>query len=54
MVDGYLGLKPYNDRKLPIYVGGYGPRMLRLVAALSDGWIPWMNSPEPSRKISQR
>ncbi|MEM0445317.1 MAG: LLM class flavin-dependent oxidoreductase [Nitrososphaerota archaeon] len=50
IVDGYLGLKPYNDRKLPIYVGGYGPRMLRLVAALSDGWIPWMNSPEAFEK----
>ncbi|GBC71981.1 Phthiodiolone/phenolphthiodiolone dimycocerosates ketoreductase [Candidatus Calditenuaceae archaeon HR02] len=43
---GYLGLKPYKGRKLPIYVGGYGPRMLRLVATLSDGWIPWMNAPE--------
>lgn len=47
LASAYLGLKPYQKRKIPLYVGGYGPRMLRLVAALSDGWIPWMNAPDP-------
>ena len=31
---------PPPPRPIPIWVGGYGPRMLRLVGEVADGWLP--------------
>ena len=39
VVDGiHPGVPPPSD--IEIWVGGYGPRMLRLIGRLADGWIP--------------
>ena len=39
-----------------IWVGGYGPRMLRLIGRVADGWIPsyGMTSPEALRSGNSR
>jgi alkanesulfonate monooxygenase SsuD/methylene tetrahydromethanopterin reductase-like flavin-dependent oxidoreductase (luciferase family) len=36
------GLKPgpVPAHRIGIWVGGYGPRMLRLIGRLADGWVP--------------
>jgi len=48
--EAYLAFKPLQKPNPPIYVGGYGPRMRRLVGECCDGWIPWMHSPKIYRK----
>ncbi|MCF4120784.1 LLM class flavin-dependent oxidoreductase [Antribacter sp. KLBMP9083] len=37
---------PAPAHPIPIWVGGYKPRMLRLIGAKADGWLPsiWNNS----------
>jgi len=45
--DAFLQIKP--ARKLPIYVGAYGPKMLELAGELGDGWIPFAHTPETYR-----
>ncbi|MEM2876108.1 MAG: LLM class flavin-dependent oxidoreductase [Candidatus Bathyarchaeia archaeon] len=47
--DGYLGLYP-KQRYPPILVGGYGPRVRRIVAELGDYWLPYMESVETYEK----
>jgi len=42
--NAYMGIKPV--KRVPILVGGYGPKMKKLIGELSDGWIPWIESPE--------
>lgn len=37
--------KPYQDR-LEVWLGGVGPRELRRVGRLSDGWLPSFRTPE--------
>jgi len=46
--DAFLSFKPI--RRPPIYIGGYGPRMRRLIGELGDGWIPWVESPKTYRR----
>jgi len=46
--NAYMGIKPVKE--VPILVGGYGPKMRRLIGELGDGWIPWIESPETYRK----
>jgi alkanesulfonate monooxygenase SsuD/methylene tetrahydromethanopterin reductase-like flavin-dependent oxidoreductase (luciferase family) len=42
-VDGYHpGPAPAHD--IEIWVGAYGPRMLRLIGRLADGWLPSVGS----------
>lgn len=48
--DAFLGLEPVRKPHPPIYIGGYGPRMKKLVVELGDGWIPWMESPRTYQK----
>ena len=33
-------VEPRPDHHIPIWTGAYGPRALRVTAALADGWIP--------------
>ena len=33
-------LEPKPDPPIPIWVGGYGPRMLDAIGRLADGWLP--------------
>lgn len=40
------GPTPAHD--IGIWIGGYGPRMLRLIGELADGWIPSMSYLPPS------
>ena len=42
----HLGLKPAQDPRPPIWVGGYGPSMRGLTGAVADGWFPWIYAPE--------
>lgn len=39
------GPRPAHD--IPIWVGGYKPRMLRLIARQADGWLPSLFGLEP-------
>jgi phthiodiolone/phenolphthiodiolone dimycocerosates ketoreductase len=49
-LDGaYLQVAPYRNRRLPIWVGAFGPRMLELAGRLADGWIPTQHPPETYR-----
>lgn len=34
---------PTPTRQVPIHVGAYGPRMLRLTGRVADGWLPSLN-----------
>ncbi len=45
------GLKagPAPAHDIPIWVGAYGPRMLRVTGALADAWVPSMGYADPSR-----
>jgi alkanesulfonate monooxygenase SsuD/methylene tetrahydromethanopterin reductase-like flavin-dependent oxidoreductase (luciferase family) len=31
---------PHPNQSIPIWIGGYGPRMLRLIGERADGWLP--------------
>ncbi|HID17167.1 TPA: LLM class flavin-dependent oxidoreductase [Candidatus Bathyarchaeota archaeon] len=42
----HLSLKPLQKPEPPIYLGGYGRKMKRLVAELGCGWLPWLETPE--------
>lgn len=41
----HAGPQPAHD--IPIWIGAYGPRMLRVTADLADAWIPSMGYVEP-------
>jgi alkanesulfonate monooxygenase SsuD/methylene tetrahydromethanopterin reductase-like flavin-dependent oxidoreductase (luciferase family) len=45
------GLHPGPPPAHPIgvWIGGYGPRMLRLIGRLADGWIPSLGYAPPAR-----
>lgn len=47
--NGYLGLYPIQKYP-PILIGGYGPKMKRIVAELGDYWLPYLESVETYRK----
>ena len=44
----FLQIKPI--RRVPIYLGAHGPRMLRLTGQLADGWLPTPLTPELYRR----
>jgi len=48
--EAFLSFKPLQKPHPSIYVGGFGPKIRRLVGQLADGWIPWIYSPETYRK----
>lgn len=33
-------IEPKPDHRIPIWIGAYGPKALRVTATLADGWIP--------------
>ena len=35
-------LRPRPERRIPIWLGAYGPRMLELTGRRADGWLPSM------------
>ncbi len=39
-------LLPYGEKPPPIWVAAHGPRMLRVVGELADGWLPMMMTPQ--------
>ncbi|AKU15036.1 LLM class flavin-dependent oxidoreductase [Luteipulveratus mongoliensis] len=41
----HAGPRPAHD--IPIWIGAYKPRMLRLTGRLADGWVPSMGYVEP-------
>jgi alkanesulfonate monooxygenase SsuD/methylene tetrahydromethanopterin reductase-like flavin-dependent oxidoreductase (luciferase family) len=47
-VDG-LHPGPQPAHEIGVWVGGYGPRMLRLIGRLADGWIPSLGYAPPAR-----
>ena len=47
--NGYLGLYPIQKYP-PILIGGYGPRVRKIVAELGDYWLPWIESVETYEK----
>src|SRR5690606_40594076 len=38
---------PSPAHRIPIHVGGYKPRMLRLIGRLADGWLPALGDMQP-------
>jgi probable F420-dependent oxidoreductase len=36
----HADLEPKPDRRIPIWLGTFGPRALRLTGRVADGWIP--------------
>ena len=42
----HAGPRPAHD--IPIWLGSYKPRMLRLTGRLADGWVPSMGYADPS------
>lgn len=36
-------LEPKPTRRIPIWLGGYGPKMLDLVGRKADGWLPTLH-----------
>ena len=49
-----LGLKPIQQPRPPIWVGGYGYHMRGFTGAFADGWIPWVMTPEHYEADLQR
>jgi probable F420-dependent oxidoreductase len=46
--------KPDPDRRIPIWLGTYGPRALALTGRLADGWIPTYQLAPPERVTAMR
>jgi len=45
----YIQETPYQKGGPPVFIGAFGPKMLRLVGEIADGWIPFAHSPETYR-----
>lgn len=44
--DAHMGLKPVQEPRPPLWVGGYGPSMRGFAGAVADGWFPWIHAPD--------
>ncbi|WP_247004272.1 LLM class flavin-dependent oxidoreductase [Halosolutus gelatinilyticus] len=44
--DAHMGLKPVQQPRPPLWVGGYGRSMRGFAGAVADGWFPWIHSPD--------
>ena len=54
-IDGaHMGMKPVQEPRPPMWVGGYGPSMRGFTGALADGWFPWVHAPGPYEDDLQR
>jgi alkanesulfonate monooxygenase SsuD/methylene tetrahydromethanopterin reductase-like flavin-dependent oxidoreductase (luciferase family) len=47
-------LEPKPDRRIPIWLGTYGPRALAVTGMLADGWIPTLELAPPERIPTMR
>jgi probable F420-dependent oxidoreductase len=47
-------VEPKPERRIPIWVGTYGPRALALTGRLADGWIPTLELAPPERIPAMR
>jgi probable F420-dependent oxidoreductase len=47
-------LEPKPDRRIPIWLGTYGPRALAVTGRLADGWIPTLELAPPERVPAMR
>ncbi len=47
-------LRPYGERPPPLWVAAHGPRMLRVVGELADGWFPMLMSPQEYGEKAER
>ena len=48
-----LRVRPYKERKIPIYMAALGPMMQRLAGRLADGWMPAVLPPDHYREYFQ-
>lgn len=47
-------IEPRPSHPVPIWLGAYGPRALRLAGELADGWIPSLERLEYGRAVAMR
>jgi probable F420-dependent oxidoreductase len=47
-------IAPRPERPIPIWMGSYGPRSLRLLGREADGWIPSLPYLPPNRYVERR
>lgn len=47
-------LEPKPSRRIPIWLGTFGPRALQLTGRLADGWIPSLELAPPERVPAMR
>lgn len=52
--DAHMGLKPVQEPRPPVWIGGYGPKMRTLTGRVADGWFPWVYSPDAYEADLQR
>jgi alkanesulfonate monooxygenase SsuD/methylene tetrahydromethanopterin reductase-like flavin-dependent oxidoreductase (luciferase family) len=52
--NAHMGLKPAQDPRPPLWIGGYGPSMRGLTGAVADGWFPWIYAPNEYETDLQR
>ncbi|WP_459194088.1 LLM class flavin-dependent oxidoreductase [Halosimplex sp. J119] len=50
----HMGLKPVQEPRPPMWVGGYGPSMRGFTGAHADGWFPWIHAPDQYEQDLQR
>jgi probable F420-dependent oxidoreductase len=49
------GIKPLPaQRPIPVWIGGYAEATLQRVAALGDGWFPWIPPDDRARAMLER
>jgi alkanesulfonate monooxygenase SsuD/methylene tetrahydromethanopterin reductase-like flavin-dependent oxidoreductase (luciferase family) len=48
--NAFLQMKPVQRPHPPIYIGAFGPRMLKMTGELGDAWIPFSHTPETYAK----
>ncbi|WP_067829062.1 LLM class flavin-dependent oxidoreductase [Actinomadura kijaniata] len=47
-------LEPKPERRIPLWLGTYGPRALEATGRLADGWIPSLGFAPPERAAAMR
>ena len=51
---GGAEMEPKPQHPIPVWIGGIGPRSLRLIGRLGDGWLPSMAMVPPDEVRSKR
>ncbi len=49
-----LDVEPKPDRRIPVWLGTFGPRALEVTGRLADGWIPSLGFAPPERVPAMR